>query len=94
MRPLLIPFLVLLMVLPAAGASLLSGGTYPGPECRSPLRPLPGDPPIEWRRYRDDMDDYRRCVEAYLSVAGQDMERIRTQMRKAVREYNDESGNR
>ena len=72
----------------------LPGGDYPEPECRSPLRPLPGDGPREWRLYRADMLAYRQCVEAYLATAREDMERIRERMDKAVRDYNRESGNR
>ena len=63
------------------------------PDCRSPLRPLPGDSPMDWRMYRSDMEAYRQCVEAYLATARQDAERIRKRMEKAVREYNEESGN-
>lgn len=77
----------------AGDDSLLSGRTYPPPDCRSPLRPLPGDGPRDWRMYRSEMERYRLCVERYLSTARQDMERIRKQMDKAVREYNQESGN-
>ena len=73
--------------------SLLPGGDYPAPDCRSPLRPLPGDSPMDWRMYRSDMEAYRQCVEAYLATARQDAERIRKRMEKAVREYNEESGN-
>lgn len=86
--------LVLLLPAGAGAASFLPGGGYPAPECRSPLRPLPGDGPREWRMYRADMLSYRQCVEAYLSTAREDMERIRERMEKAVREYNRESGNR
>lgn len=86
--------LVLLFHAGAGAASFLPGGTYPEPECRSPLRPLPGDGPMEWRMYRADMLSYRQCVEAYLATAREDMERIRERMEKAVRDYNRESGNR
>lgn len=88
--------LLLLLLFPAGAgaASFLPGGTYPEPECRSPLRPLPGDGPMEWRMYRTDMLSYRQCVEAYLATAREDMERIRERMEKAVRDYNRESGNR
>ena len=54
---------------------------------------LPGDSPMDWRMYRSDMEAYRQCVEAYLATARQDAERIRKRMEKAVREYNEESGN-
>ncbi|MEG1610369.1 MAG: UBX domain-containing protein 8 [Bilophila sp.] len=77
----------------AADTSLLQGRTYPPPDCRSPLRPLPEDGPRDWRRYRADMEDYRHCVAIYLDTAKQDIERIRKQMDKAVRTYNQESGN-
>lgn len=88
--------LLLLLLFPAGAgaASFLPGGNYPEPECRSPLRPLPGDGPREWRLYRADMLVYRQCVEAYLATAREDMERIRERMDKAVRDYNRESGNR
>ena len=56
-------------------------------------KPLPGDSPMDWRMYRSDMEAYRQCVEAYLATARQDAERIRKRMEKAVREYNEESGN-
>lgn len=49
--------------------------------------------PMDWRMYRSDMEAYRQCVEAYLATARQDAERIRKRMEKAVREYNEESGN-
>lgn len=89
-------FILLLLLFPATAgaASLLPGGDYPAPECRSPLRPSPGDGLSEWRLYRADMLEYRRCVESYLAAAREDMERIRGRMEKAVREYNEESGNR
>ena len=90
---LLLSLLVLLTPFTARGASLLPGGDYPAPDCRSPLRPLPGDGPMDWRMYRSDMEAYRQCVEAYLATARQDAERIRKRMEKAVREYNEESGN-
>ena len=73
---------LLLLPFTAQAASLLPGGDYPAPDCRSPLRPLPAD-----------MEAYRQCVEAYLATARQDAERIRKRMEKAVREYNEESGN-
>ena len=84
---------LLLLPFTAQAASLLPGGDYPAPDCRSPLRPLPGDSPMDWRMYRSDMEAYRQCVEAYLATARQDAERIRKRMEKAVREYNEESGN-
>lgn len=90
---LLLSLLVLLTPFTARAASLLPGGDYPAPDCRSPLRPLPGDGPMDWRMYRSDMEAYRQCVEAYLATARQDAERIRKRMEKAVREYNEESGN-
>ena len=34
---------LLLLPFTAQAASLLPGGDYPAPDCRSPLRPLPGD---------------------------------------------------
>lgn len=83
---------LLLLPFTAQAASLLPGGDYPAPDCRSPLRPLPGDGPMDWRMYRADMEAYRQCVEAYLATARQDAERIRKRMEKAVREYNEESG--
>ena len=78
---------LLLLPFTAQAASLLPGGDYPAPDCRSPLRPM------DWRMYRSDMEAYRQCVEAYLATARQDAERIRKRMEKAVREYNEESGN-
>ena len=48
---------------------------------------------MDWRMYRSDMEAYRQCVEAYLATARQDAERIRKRMEKAVREYNEETGN-
>lgn len=99
MRKMLLMTLLVCMavLLPAGGFagddSLLSERTYPPPNCRSPLRPLPGDGPRDWRMYRSEMERYRLCVEHYLSTARQDMEHIRKQMDKAVREYNQESGN-
>ncbi len=36
---------LLLLPFTAQAASLLPGGDYPAPDCRSPLRPLPGDSP-------------------------------------------------
>ena len=84
---------LLLLPFTAQAASLLPGGDYPAPDCRSPLRPLPGDSPMDWRMYRSDMEAYRQCVEANLATARQDAERIRKRMEKAVREYNEESGN-
>ena len=83
---------LLLLPFTAQAASLLPGATI-RPDCRSPLRPLPGDSPMDWRMYRSDMEAYRQCVEAYLATARQDAERIRKRMEKAVREYNEESGN-
>lgn len=93
MRTLFLSLFVLLLPVAAQGASLLPGGDYPAPECRSPLRPLPGDGPMDWRTYRSDMESYRQCVENYLATAKQDVERIRKRMERAVREYNEESGN-
>lgn len=61
---------LLLLPFTAQAASLLPGGDYPAPDCRSPLRPLPGDSPMDWRMYRSDMEAYRQCVEAYLATAG------------------------
>ena len=84
---------LLLLPFTAQAASLLPDGGYPAPDCSSPLRPLPGDSPMDWRMYRSDMEAYRQCVEAYLATARQDAERIRKRMEKAVREYNEESGN-
>ena len=83
------------MLLPAAtrADSLLPGGDYPAPDCRSPLRPLPGDGRTEWTFYRSDMARYRQCVESYLNTARQDVVRIHKQMERAVREYNEASGN-
>ena len=69
---------LLLLPFTAQAASLLPGGDYPAPD---------------WRMYRSDMEAYRQCVEAYLATARQDAERIRKRMEKAVREYNEESGN-
>lgn len=88
--------LILALLLPAAAqaASGLSGGDYPPPDCRAPLRPLPGDESIDWKVYRSDMEQYRQCIEAYLAAARQDIERIQQRMERAVREYNQESGNR
>lgn len=74
-------------------ASFLPGGNYPSPQCRAPLRPFPGDRPLEWRLYRNAMASYRQCVTLYLETARQDIERIRNRMDKVVREYNEESGN-
>ena len=68
---------LLLLPFTAQAASLLPGG----------------DSPMDWRMYRSDMEAYRQCVEAYLATARQDAERIRKRMEKAVREYNEESGN-
>lgn len=73
---------LLLLPFTAQAASLLPGGDYPAPDCRSPLRPLPGDSPMDWRMYRSDMEAYRQCVEAYLATARQDAERIRKRMEK------------
>ena len=56
---------LLLLPFTAQAASLLPGGDYPAPDCRSPLRPLPGDSPMDWRMYRSDMEAYRQCVEAH-----------------------------
>ncbi len=83
------------MLFPVTGkaASLLPGGAYPPPDCTSPLSPLPGDSPREWFTYRNSMARYRQCVERYLDTARQDVARIQQQMEKAVREYNDASGN-
>ena len=53
---------LLLLPFTAQAASLLPGGDYPAPDCRSPLRPLPGDSPMDWRMYRSDMEAYRQCV--------------------------------
>ena len=53
---------LLLLPFTAQAASLLPGGDYPAPDCRSPLRPLPGDGPMDWRMYRADMEAYRQCV--------------------------------
>ncbi len=39
------------------------------------------------------METYRQCVENYLATARQDVDRIRKRMERAVREYNEESGN-
>ena len=36
---------LLLLPFTAQAASLLPGGDYPAPDCRSPLRPLPGTIP-------------------------------------------------
>ena len=83
------------MLFPLSGRadSLLPGGAYPPPNCTSPLQPLPGDSPREWHIYRSSMAQYRQCVERYLNTARQDIARIQQQMDKAVREYNDASGN-
>ena len=40
---------LLLLPFTAQAASLLPGGDYPAPDCRSPLRPLPGDSPMDWK---------------------------------------------
>ena len=93
MRTLFLSLFALLLPAAAQGASLLPGGDYPAPECRSPLRPLPGDGPMDWRLYRSDMETYRQCVENYLATARQDVDRIRKRMERAVREYKEESGN-
>lgn len=69
------------------------GEPYPAPECRIPLRPRPGDRRADWLFYRREMLEYRRCVEAYLTRAREDMESIRDRMDKAIREYNEASGN-
>lgn len=74
-------------------ASFLPGGNYPPPQCRAPLRPLPGDRALDWRLYRNAMASYRQCVTLYLETARQDIERIRKKMDRAVRKYNEESGN-
>ncbi len=85
--------LLLLLPLSAQGASLLPDDGYPPPDCRAPLRPLPDDEPSDWKLYRADMESYRQCVEAYLSTARKDIERIRSRMERAVQDYNEESGN-
>ena len=91
----LVAFIVVGMFFPSAGkaGSLLPGGAYPPPDCTSPLHPLPGDSPREWYSFRSDMARYRQCVERYLDTGRQDIARIQQQMEKAVREYNDASGN-
>ena len=67
---------LLLLPFTAQAASLLPGGDYPAPDCRSPLRPLPGDSPMDWRMYRSDMEAYRQCVEAYPQTDGKSRARV------------------
>lgn len=66
---------------------------YSGPDCRVPLRPLPGDGRRDWEWYRRDMDAYRVCVRNWLDAAERDLTLIRERMEQAVRAYNRESGN-
>ena len=82
----LIPFV-------ATADSLLPGNAYPKHDCRSPLRPLPGDPPREWLSYQQDMEVYRRCIQQYINTAQEDMQRIQQAAEKAAREYKSELNN-
>ena len=70
---------LLLLPFTAQAASLLPGGDYPAPDCRSPLRPLPGDSPMDWRMYRSDMEAYRHCPArcgAYPQTDGKSRARV------------------